>query len=91
MKKRALCPGYCTGSFFRTLISFVFLIASFLVLPSLSFSEDIVMIESIGSSAISADNSAIARGAAIADGISRLGKYRVTGFTSNSVEAEGAV
>ena len=59
-------------------------------MPFLSFSEDIVTIESIGSSVISADNSAIARGAAIADGISRQDKYRVTGFTSNTKEAEGA-
>lgn len=87
MKKRALCPGQRHESLFRPLISFIFLIASFFVLPALCFSENMVTIESIGSSAVSADNSVSARDAS---DISRKAKYRVAGFTSKSIEDEGA-
>ena len=90
MKKRALCPGHRPESFFRSFVSLVFLIASFLVLPSLSFSADTLTIESAGSSVISPENAAFARDAAIADGISRHGRYKATGFSSNAIEVEGA-
>lgn len=69
MKHKAHSSGRRPGSLFFLLISLAFFASSVLLLPSISHSEDYVIIESTGTSAITSNNVSLARDAAVADAL----------------------
>lgn len=69
MKHRAVCAGHRPGTLFSLFISLAFLAASVLLVPSISRSDGPVTIESVGTAAITKNNAAGARDAAIADAL----------------------
>jgi hypothetical protein len=88
MKHRSGGSGYRTGTLFSLLLSLAFAAASVLFMPSLSRSEDTVIIESTGSSAINSNNTAIARDGAIADALRKAVEQAVGTIVSADTAVE---